>query len=106
MKKTFLLFILYFILLSVTPCCLEDSCTEETEYNNVENCNEVCTPLLNCNTCNVVPFPQKYSKNKTYNSKLIQVIIPNLTIVQAEYFPSIWQPPKILNQLLYKNSLC
>lgn len=94
MQKTFFLFIVYFILLSVTPSCIEDDCMEKTENEMVENYNEVCTPLINCNSCTVLSFQQKYSKNKIYNSKLLIDVINNFIKFNSDFFPSIWQPPK------------
>jgi hypothetical protein len=91
----------YVLLLSAVPNVVEDKCFEEQtteqgqDHNDDQDCSDCCSPFMGCHTCYGFTFPTATFSLKSaivYSDKKIPLYKDNIT---SEFFPSIWQPPKI-----------
>lgn len=101
-KVKYLSFILalYILILSVAPTIVEDKClqeqtTEQGQSEQDQDCSDCCSPFMGCHTCNGFTFPTATFSLKSvivYSEKKIPLYKDNFS---SDFFPSIWQPPKI-----------
>lgn len=100
MKIGGLLLALLVILLSSIPCCTFEECDEElTEHSPKEipgNCEENCSPFLNCNGCTGFTFQENpENKNQIFLSPSVMVISHPQEWIQGGVTPQVWQPPQV-----------
>ena len=103
---------LYVVFLATTPCCSDDNCNDEIKTEQTDNhsqdhkdsdCN-ICSPFLTCGTCTGFNFPTVFFSLTPPAITLTTKIPINYSSFSSNYFPSIWQPPKISNELQLVNS--
>lgn len=91
---------LYTLILSVVPTIVEyeylqEQGTEQGESEQNQDCSDCCSPFMGCHTCygftlSTVAFSLK--STLVYPDKKVSLYKENAS---SDFFPSIWQPPKI-----------
>lgn len=101
MKIGGLLLSLLVILLSSIPCCSFDECEEEVldKHSQQEipgNCEDFCSPFLNCNGCagfTVQDSPQE--NNSIFKTPSHKVFSHQRQSIPRGVIQAIWQPPQV-----------
>jgi hypothetical protein len=104
MKAIVLLLSLIVLTLTVTPCCAfenEEECALEQKQANEkqtqkDDCCKDCSPFYTCGTC--VGFV--LATNQVVEMIKPEVKLPIYTSVYltpeiGEFYPAVWQPPKL-----------
>lgn len=104
MKYFWVVFGIYIIILSATPCKDEETCntsktSQESKKHDSQNehKNEACSPFCQCNCCGSGGF-----KFETFSSALAtpyqpiqDKILSFQSLFVSQFVAKIWQPPKI-----------
>jgi len=98
-KPTILLLIFYICTISIVPCCIEDSCSEETNTEQIANSehqedddkNHSCTQFFNCGNCSgFIPiFSISFKASQSPNT----ITSFYLFSTSSDFIARIWQPP-------------
>lgn len=101
MKIGGLLLALLVILLSSIPCCSFDECEEEAgeKHSRQEipgNCEDSCSPFLNCNGCAGVTLQDTPKENNS----IFKTPSNKISSHQRQWIPGgvvqpVWQPPQV-----------
>jgi hypothetical protein len=99
-KFTGIILAFYVLLLSATPCCLNDNCSaEQTETTNQHkteknDCNN-CSPFFNCEGCAASTIVYELPDFRFTSPVVRSVYATYKTIALEETSLEFWQPPKL-----------
>lgn len=100
MKYLSFILAIYVFVLTVAPNVVTDECSREQAMDDEQSskdqhCSDCCSPFTSCNTCTGFTSPAEIIPL----GSLITYSDHKLTAFKessfSEFFPSIWQPPKL-----------
>lgn len=100
MKIGGLLLALLVISLSSIPCCNFDECEEETQEKHSRqespgNCEDSCSPFLNCNACAGFTLQDTSEENKVvFKTPSDKISSDQRQWISGGILQPVWQPPQ------------
>ncbi|WP_369410135.1 DUF6660 family protein [Hufsiella arboris] len=99
MKILCCLLTFYVLLLAVKPCCINDSCGDNSAKKELQKGNDcnVCSPFFSCGTCNGFVINPSQEKGASLSASVPRKSYPvYLTPFFQKVTLKIWQPPKLV----------